>query len=202
MESEDIILRQTTNYQLPSWDSDDRILRTDFNELTEKTDTALADNAAAIAAEAAARAAAAPYVTLADITTSEAKHQVDIDVSQIDFDQYMRIDLRIDPPNTESLSINLRLNGITSERYYQITTMQNNRYTTSLLSLVCNGVSIFWLNTPAANSKVTAVHATGSLILSYAPCTWGELETLNFATSLEDGNIPAGTRFLVKGLRK
>ena len=39
-------MRQTTNYQLPSWDSDDRILRTDFNDLTEKTDTALADHAA------------------------------------------------------------------------------------------------------------------------------------------------------------
>ena len=34
-------MRQTTNYQLPSWDSDDRILRTDFNDLTEKVDTAL-----------------------------------------------------------------------------------------------------------------------------------------------------------------
>ena len=44
-------LKQTTNYQLPSWDSEDRILRTDFNTLTEKVDTALAENADAIAAE-------------------------------------------------------------------------------------------------------------------------------------------------------
>ena len=32
-------MRQTSNYQLPSWDSEDRILRTDFNSLTEKVDT-------------------------------------------------------------------------------------------------------------------------------------------------------------------
>lgn len=46
-------MRQTTNYQLPSWDSNDRIMRTDFNDLTEKTDTALSDQAAAIAEQAA-----------------------------------------------------------------------------------------------------------------------------------------------------
>ena len=37
-------MKQTTNYQLPSWDSEDRILRTDFNTLTEKVDTALAEH--------------------------------------------------------------------------------------------------------------------------------------------------------------
>ena len=50
-------MRQTTNYQLPSWDSDDRILRTDFNDLTEKTDAALADHAAGLADLTAALAA-------------------------------------------------------------------------------------------------------------------------------------------------
>lgn len=42
-------MKQTTNYQLPSWDSEDRILRTDFNTLTEKVDTALAENALQLA---------------------------------------------------------------------------------------------------------------------------------------------------------
>lgn len=56
-------MKQTTNYQLPSWDSEDRILRTDFNTLTEKVDTALAENADAIAAETEARAAADSQIT-------------------------------------------------------------------------------------------------------------------------------------------
>lgn len=51
-------MRQTTNYKLPSWDSEDRILRTDFNDLTEKVDTALAENAQAVSDEANARMAA------------------------------------------------------------------------------------------------------------------------------------------------
>lgn len=51
-------MRQTTNYKLPSWDSEDRILRTDFNDLTEKVDTALAANAKAVSDEIAARESA------------------------------------------------------------------------------------------------------------------------------------------------
>lgn len=41
-------MRQTTNYKLPSWDSDDRILRTDFNDLTEKVDSTLKSQADSI----------------------------------------------------------------------------------------------------------------------------------------------------------
>lgn len=51
-------MRQTTNYKLPSWDSDDRILRTDFNDLTDKTDKALNANAQAISDEISARESA------------------------------------------------------------------------------------------------------------------------------------------------
>ena len=51
-------MRQTTNYTLPSWDSDDRILRTDFNDLTDKTDKALNANAQAISDEISARESA------------------------------------------------------------------------------------------------------------------------------------------------
>lgn len=47
------ILNQTNNYQLSQWDSDDRILRTDFNADNAKVDAALADQAAAIAEQAA-----------------------------------------------------------------------------------------------------------------------------------------------------
>lgn len=56
-------MRQTTNYQLPSWDSEDRILRTDFNELTEKTDAALKGNADAISSEASTRSSAINTLT-------------------------------------------------------------------------------------------------------------------------------------------
>ena len=48
----------TTNYQLCQWEATDKVLRTDFNEDNQKIDAALKDNADAISAEAAARAAA------------------------------------------------------------------------------------------------------------------------------------------------
>lgn len=48
-------MKQTTNYQLPSWDSEDRILRTDFNTLTEKVDTALKEQADTVANLSATR---------------------------------------------------------------------------------------------------------------------------------------------------
>ena len=35
-------MNYTQHYQLPTWDEDDRILRTDFNDMTDKLDTALA----------------------------------------------------------------------------------------------------------------------------------------------------------------
>ena len=44
------ILNQTNNYQLSQWDSDDRILRTDFNADNAKVDAALADQASSVTA--------------------------------------------------------------------------------------------------------------------------------------------------------
>ena len=50
-------LNQTNNYQLSQWDSDDRILRTDFNADNAKVDAALADQAASVTALAGQLAA-------------------------------------------------------------------------------------------------------------------------------------------------
>lgn len=48
----------TTNYQLNQWEPTDQVQRTDFNADNAKIDAALKTNAAAIAAETAARTAA------------------------------------------------------------------------------------------------------------------------------------------------
>ena len=56
-------MNQTDNYQLCQWDEDDRILRADFNSDNQKTDAAIAANAAAVAAEAGARASAVAALT-------------------------------------------------------------------------------------------------------------------------------------------
>ena len=70
-----MFLRQTTNYQLPSWDSEDRILRTDFNDLTEKVDTALAGKLGR-------------SQLLQSFVTEKTSNVVDIDTSDMDWDQW------------------------------------------------------------------------------------------------------------------
>ena len=112
MESEDIILRQTTNYQLCQWDGEDRILRTDFNADNAKIDAAIADNAAAIAAEAEARAAGDFRVRLLD-KTLQGGVTVDVDLSGIDFSPYVRAELYIGCPASMQ-SFTIRFNDITN----------------------------------------------------------------------------------------
>ena len=51
-------MNYTQHYQLPQWVDSDRILRTDFNDMTGKIDAALKSNADALSAETAANAAA------------------------------------------------------------------------------------------------------------------------------------------------
>ena len=111
-------MRQTTNYQLPSWDSDDRILRTDFNDLTEKTDTALADNAAAIAAEAEARRAGDFRVKLLDKTTAESQSEIRVNLSGLDLSPYCWVELLAEcPPSVQSFD--LRFDGVASYTGWQ-----------------------------------------------------------------------------------
>ena len=75
-------MRQTTNYQLPSWDSDDRILRTDFNDLTEKVDTALAEKLGAV------------QIIKTIVPPSAVKFEVDF--SEIDWSQWSIVGMTLD----------------------------------------------------------------------------------------------------------
>ena len=54
--TEDLALKRTTNYALPTWEKSDFIQMSDFNDLTQKTDAALKANADAIGEKAAAAA--------------------------------------------------------------------------------------------------------------------------------------------------
>lgn len=211
MESEDIILRQTTNYQLPSWDSDDRILRTDFNDLTEKTD-------AAIAAEAEARAANDLLVRLLDYTAPADTSRIDLSVSHINFTQYSRIDLLFRAPNSGT-EVYLRVNGAAAGYYYpldgdsQPLSSDNQRsYLADIPALsgcVATGrIQLLW---PASGAKIgcyfnvfasngTNVSSrSGTLFTS--SITWNQLSTLNFVPAKSSTMIPAGTRIQLTGVR-
>ena len=95
----------TTNYQLNQWEATDQVLRTDFNQDNQKIDGALKANADAIAAETAAREAAAKnasrFIKLKEYTDSQGAviigevYTLEVDVSDINFSewQYVHLDL-------------------------------------------------------------------------------------------------------------
>lgn len=191
-------MRQTTNYQLPSWDSDDRILRTDFNDLTEKTDAAIAAVKDAILC-----------VKLVDYTAPAETAQINVDVSRIDFTQYSRIDFCLEHTLTmESARPQLLVNGLTSG---YATYASGNKGASNCLVLfdtpsnsygaygVLNGIIVF--NPPVRGSAVQCLFAFGgSPLIAYAPVKGEELRQLNLLCSL--GTFPAGTRVIVTGVKK
>jgi hypothetical protein len=69
-------MKKTTNYQLNQWDATDRILREDFNEDNAKIDAAIAEN---------------PYVKLREIVTSADAQQIDVDISNVDWNRYRHL---------------------------------------------------------------------------------------------------------------
>ena len=129
-----MFLNQTANYGLSQWDPTDRILMEDFNSDNSKIDAALKANADAIAAEAAARAEADaallaqlrgenPYAVLADVTVAAETAQVDLNVSEIPFTDYLRVEFWISMPTEGMRTVFLRLNGNSAKNYYHTTTM-------------------------------------------------------------------------------
>lgn len=200
-------MRQTTNYQLPSWDSDDRILRTDFNDLTEKTDTALADNAAAIAAETEARETGDLYVKLAEIITTEDEEQVSINMRSMDMTPYLYLDV-------------LAESACDGELWMQLPGLSN--YTE--LSLGGGSASVEYLAKAAPNNGGKAllcgriydratepVHclsidsSTGGFYIRDCYSVFGTVPTLYeliFRSSTTGGKLKAGGKFILHGMLK
>ena len=77
-------MNYTQNYQLNQWEASDRVLREDFNSDNRKIDAAIA-----------ACRARDPQL-LKSLTISNDTSQIDIDVSDIDFDHWHTILLRLE----------------------------------------------------------------------------------------------------------
>ena len=211
MESEDIILRQTTNYQLCQWDGEDRILRTDFNADNAKIDAAIADNAAAIAAEAEARAAGDFRVRLLD-KTLQGGVTVDVDLSGIDFSPYLWVELYISCPASTGDFV-IRFNGISSYQSGSASSGLGYNYTTAYAGLGARDSD----GTASLSARIwtcpggSLLHcvceqvASGALNHLHTSCT----TTLNQLQSLSmecentvSNSIPAGSRILLYGVRR
>ena len=201
-------MKQTENYGLNQWELADRIQMEDFNGDNEKVDAALAG----LREEIAAVRGSVLCEKLVDYTTTAAAQQVDIDVSGIDFTQYVRIDLSInDTGNTGNL--NLRVNHLTS--YTDVNTVGSgsglNASTDTVLVRLWseNGCvsGILAFNPPQAETYIHCYYSTGQATACsnahrFAACKWKDLRTLNLICPDTSCKIPAGSRVIITGIRK
>lgn len=192
---EKCFINKTANYQLNQWDPGDRILREDFNADNERIDSAIA----------AARGAS-PYLTLLEVTTETAAQQVDVDVSEIDFTQYHKVELFVNCPGL-SKGYTLRVNGLNSGyRSNQLSGAGSGTGKDASILAACTryayGVVLFY--PPTAEGKVGCayMYAAEDSYCGYqtlAPCTWSELVSFNVIGSSQ---LAAGTQIKICGVRK
>ena len=201
-------MKQTEHYGLNQWELADRIRMEDFNCDNAKIDAALAG----LREEIAAVRGSVLCEKLVDYTTTAAAQQVDIDVSGIDFTQYVRIDLSInDTGNTGNL--NLRVNHLTS--YTDVNTVGSgsglNASTDTVLARLWseNGCvsGILAFNPPQAETYIHCYYSTGratacSNTHRFVACKWKDLRTLNLICPDTSCKIPAGSRVIITGIRK
>lgn len=170
--TEGCILNTTDNYQLNQWEGTDRILRTDFNADNLKTDDAVAE----LRAELAAAVAACPIVKLMDISTQEATSQIDLDLSSTDLTPYRALLVELYPGADSSPSTNgcIRCNGLTS--------IYHRNDSTS------NGLTDFNLgvNTQAALINAQIALMPGGLVGLTLHSHWNKTGSYHYTDCLED----------------
>ena len=71
----------TENYGLYQWEAADQVLREEFNQNNAKIDEALVGIQVTNC-----------YIKLKEVVTDSAAQQIDLDVSDIDFSQYLKVE--------------------------------------------------------------------------------------------------------------
>lgn len=124
-------MNYTTNYKLPKWVEDDRIMMKDFNDAMENVDKGIAaaktaaDSAQAAAAEGISKADAAQaaadkncMVKLAEGALTANSSSISIDLSGTEMSRFSKLVLYINAYTTNSASvIGVRFNNISSATY-------------------------------------------------------------------------------------
>ena len=198
-------MRKTANYDLCQWDSEDRILREDFNSDNEKIDAAIAD--------------AGFLAKLLDVTTQEPCTQLDLDVSGIQPEQYAKLVIRTELKITseeEAVKVVMRVNGARNP-YYNGSGSVFPSYLASCYVLTeppvgCGGE----ITLMEAGHQVLAISDLFSGLLDSSTHFYEQevhswrrtgssgtdsLETLNFFN--EDSlSLDAGSRILIYGVKK
>ena len=187
----------TTNYELPLWEPQDSFLRTEFNDANQKIDDALIQLS---------------YIQVAKATLETMGQTLTLDVSDIDFTKFLRVDLFLSIGMGFNGNVDLRLNGITQNHCVQAEGYGGTSNGVTLhndLGTLYGGNGLISFFTPRADGPVgcaffscTANSTSGnwqSTTSLSTQVTWGELTSFDFHASQ---NLPAGTQAILCGVRK
>ena len=186
----------TENYSLCQWEAADQVLREEFNQNNAKIDEAL------VGIQVTNR-----YIKLKEVVTDSAARQIDLDVSDIDFSQYLKIELFIYSPGCTG-NIWIQTNNLTTG-YHQVQISgggSGETTTTQYLALIQPyGYGVLMFYTPYPNSRVGCVSITSNGSSSFsgyqytAPCTWSQLDTLSFKPW--ETTLPVSTKIILYGIK-
>ena len=212
-----IFLNTTANYQLSQWEGADRILMEDFNNDNQKIDAALKATADAVETEAEARAAAdadvaarLPAVKLRELTVSAAANTVSLDVSGLDFAAYDGVRFVVESETGVNDGVYLQFNGQTSgyesaspgfssgdgdvgvpvSSYGSFRTVIDLGAWGDWMTFSCSGWTF-------ANEHFSGIWTRGV----HKALDHTQLTSANLICSPFEGNVPAGTKVTIYGLR-
>ena len=184
-------MNYTENYQLPQWEETDRVLRKDFNAAMEKVDTQLSE-----------LEVHNPVVKLLDLVVEQAANLIDIDVQEIDFFSYRRLEMDAKIP-FERNSLYIRLNGFESgyngHNSSHAGTLDSDCFAQvgslcfCMLARPWKGEQVGCFNPRWSQYGYTDWYCT-------APVLWEELKTIHLWAG-NGGTIPVGTKFQLFGIK-
>ena len=191
-------MKKTKNYGLNQWDETDRILREDFNTDNAKIDAALLQN---------------PIVKLREIVTTSNASQVDIDISDFDWNTFRRLLILTDMSCTGSECVNtrIRFNRLESKDYlyrgvgdsyadsatfigYIPMSNGTNRYNTDL-----EVTGDKWCARPYCKYTTRGDVGGGSGIGPQVAV--GQLKTINIFSTNTTVYISSGSKFILYGVK-
>lgn len=197
-------MNTTTNYQLSQWEASDRVMRTDFNDNNAKIDAALK--------AVSDLAAATPYRKLRDITTTASATQIDIDMSDVEFNEYQKLDIYIHCSSASVIAYAmLRVNGLTTG-YYQGSTVldrlvymymasDRDEYRGATCAEIFIGNALVGRSC-AVNQQSGSTPGFPFVLLLPSTCAPSEVTTLNLFAVGTGSVIGAGSRIEIYGVRK
>lgn len=212
-------MKKTANYGLNLWEKTDRIQMEDFNADNAKIEAALAQEANArtagdtslqnsLGAELQAIRNLLPIVHLQTITTSSTANKVDIDLSEIDWNTYLYVLLRIDGATTSSAaSFYVRMNGYSGDYDYYYSSdggSSNNENYALSFSLPYDGTKQTNLLLVSSHGSYPEVshHRLGGIGFSCGFLNRAvKLTTLTLVGRIDSYTISAGTKIEIYGIK-